>query len=70
VTVRKISDVRNIPTIFDENELLFQLRQAFDNSGLRIYRLINVVYVVYKYLDNYRRPRRSRRLIEQQQQQQ
>ena len=49
VIVKSLADVRKIPTSFDHEQLLQTHRDAFKDSGVRIVRFLNVVYLVYRY---------------------
>jgi hypothetical protein len=50
VIVKNISDVGKIPTSFDHEQLLSSHREAFKDSGVRIVRYLNVVYLVYRWV--------------------
>lgn len=51
VTVRSLLDVKNIPTTFDFEELVQARRFAFDDSGVVIDRLINIVYLIRRLIN-------------------
>lgn len=48
VIVKSIADVSKIPHSFDHEHLLATHRDAFRDSGVRIVRFLNVVYLVYR----------------------
>ena len=48
IIVKSLSDVAKIPTSFDHEQLLATHRDAFRDSGVRIVRFLNVVYLVYR----------------------
>ena len=49
--VRLLSDVDNIPTEFESETLLRQHRRAFESSAVSIHKFINIVYLIYRYVD-------------------
>lgn len=51
VIVKKLEDVKKIPTRFDFQSLIESHRDAFDRSNVRVAYFINVVYIVYKFID-------------------
>jgi len=48
--VRTPLDVNRLPTVFDAESLIRSHRQAFADSNARIYSLVNVVYLIYRYV--------------------
>jgi len=47
--VRDLTDVKNIPTSFDFENLIEKQRRNFESSDVRVVRILNVVYLVYQY---------------------
>lgn len=50
-TVRLLSDVDNIPVVFDQDSLIAAHRRAFENSNVRIHEFVNIVYLIYRFVD-------------------
>ena len=48
--VRVMSDVLSLPTTFNFEDLARAHRFAFENSGVRIARFLNIVYLIYQFL--------------------
>lgn len=48
VRVSTLADVASIPTSFDFESLIGLHRAAFHESGVRIVRFLNVVYIIYR----------------------
>jgi hypothetical protein len=46
--VKSIADSAQIPTTFDHENLLASHRDVFRDSGVRIVRFLNVVYLIYR----------------------
>lgn len=46
--VKNISDAGKIPTTFDHENLLASHRNVFRDSGVKIVRFLNVVYLIYR----------------------
>lgn len=51
IIVRSLRDVNKIPTIFDFQNLIENHRDAFDRSNVKVSYFVNVVYIVYKFVD-------------------
>ena len=51
VVVRTIADIGKIPTTFDAERLLAAHKRAFENSNIKIYRFLNIIYLVIRFLD-------------------
>lgn len=51
IIVKTLSDVKKIPTKFDFQQLIESHRDAFDRSNVRVAYFINVVYIIYKFID-------------------
>ena len=49
--VRLLADVDNIPVDFESEELIRQHRRAFESSAVSIHKFINIVYLIYRYVD-------------------
>lgn len=49
--VRSLLEVDSLPTSFDADELVRAHRHAFENSNVHIYAFLNVVYLVYSFLE-------------------
>lgn len=48
--VRNLLDVNNIPTNIDYDRLLYENRDAFEDSSVYIHSFVNIVYLIYKYV--------------------
>ena len=51
VVIKTLEDVSLIPTQFDFESLISQHRHSFENSGVRVHQFVNIVYLVYRFLD-------------------
>jgi len=49
--VRFLSDVDNIPVSFEQESLIAAHRGAFESSNVRIHEFLNIVYLVYRFVD-------------------
>ena len=49
--VKNLLDVDQIPTHFNEHTLLNEHQHAFDHSNVSIHSFINVVFLIYQFLD-------------------
>jgi hypothetical protein len=49
--VKLLSDVDNIPTEFDQATLLRSHQRAFESSSVSIHSFVNIVYLIYRYVD-------------------
>lgn len=49
--VGSLADVDSIPTDFDQAALLRSHQRAFESSGVSIHSFVNIVYLVYRYVD-------------------
>ena len=48
--VRNLQEVAtNIPVLFDMDQLLVQHRNAFPHSNVSVFRMLNIVYLIYQY---------------------
>jgi len=50
IVVKSIADISKIPTTFDSEELAISHRRAFENSNVKIFKFLNVVYLVIRFL--------------------
>jgi len=50
VVIKSLEDISLIPTRFDFEELMVRHRRSFENSGVRIHQFLNIVYLVYRFL--------------------
>jgi len=53
--VRTLGDVARLPVEFDFDRLAEDHRHAFEQSGVRIARFLNIIYLVYRYVSVRRR---------------
>jgi hypothetical protein len=51
VIVKILEDVENIPTSFDQETLIASHRGAFQNSNVHIHSFVNIIYLIYRYID-------------------
>lgn len=51
IVVRFLADVDNIPVSFEQEALIAAHRRAFENSNVRIHEFINIVYLIYRFVD-------------------
>ena len=49
--VRHLADVDTIPVDFESDSLLRQHRRAFESSSVSIHKFINIIYLIYRYVD-------------------
>ena len=49
--VKVLADVDQIPTEFDQAVLLRSHQRAFESSSVSIHSFVNIVYLVYRYVD-------------------
>lgn len=57
--LRDLGDVNNIPTIFDIDNVKQILQRSHDaNSNVRVYKIVNVIYIFRRYLTNYQQDRK------------
>jgi hypothetical protein len=49
--VHVLSDVDNIPSSFDQTALIDSHRRAFANSAVSIHQFVNIVYLIYRFVD-------------------
>jgi hypothetical protein len=49
ILVTSLDDVDRIPTTFDFDAMARRQRASFENSGVRVVRFINIVYLVYQF---------------------
>jgi hypothetical protein len=49
--VRFLSDVDSIPTSFDQEALIASHRRAFESSNVRVHQFVNIVYLIYRFVD-------------------
>ena len=54
--IRTLGDVYRLPVEFDFDALAEAHRHSFEQSGVRIARFLNVVYLVYRYVPAGRPP--------------
>jgi hypothetical protein len=52
IVVNNISDIGKIPTLFDADALFASHRRAFENSNVKIFKFLNIVYLVIRFLDD------------------
>ena len=58
--VKSITDVNNLPTKFNVEQLLYNHRDAFQSSDVKIHKFLNVIYLVYRFADVRKRERQRR----------
>lgn len=51
VIVRSLLDLDSIPTSFNADELLASHRHAFQDSNVHVHSFVNVVYLIYRFVD-------------------
>ena len=51
VIVKSLLDVKNIPSSFDLEQIVSERRLAFQQSGVVIDRILNIVYLIRRFLD-------------------
>jgi hypothetical protein len=51
ILVKILEDVDSIPTSFDQETLIAAHRGAFQNSNVHIHSFVNIVYLIYRYID-------------------
>jgi hypothetical protein len=51
VVVKTISDISKIPTSFDADSLIASHRRAFETSNVKIFKFLNIVFLVVWFLD-------------------
>ena len=49
--IRFLSDVDTIPVSFEQESLIAAHRRAFETSNVRIHEFINIVYLIYRFVD-------------------
>lgn len=49
--VQLLSDVDKIPVDFESEDLIRSHRRAFESSNVSIHKFINIVYLIYRYVD-------------------
>lgn len=65
--IRTLADVKKIPTEFDFAQLVESHRDAFPDSNVKLVYFVNVMYVVYRFIDptyqleEYKRQRRKKK---------
>lgn len=60
-TVQNLDDVSSIPTRFDFEHLAHSQRLNFESSSVRIHKFVNIVYLIYQFLDPITSPKRSKK---------
>lgn len=50
VLVQYLRDIKNIPTSFDLQKVIESSRMAFLSSNVRIHKIINIVYLIYRFV--------------------
>ena len=50
--IKVLADVDNIPTDFDQAALLRSHQRAFESSSVSIHSFVNIVYIIYRYVDS------------------
>lgn len=53
VVVKSLLDVDKIPTRVDLDSILTAHRHSFDNSNVRIDQILNIVYLIRRFVDNF-----------------
>lgn len=56
--IRYLDEVHQIPTDINVADLLHTYRNAFDDSGVSIHSFINIIYLIYQYVETSPRPNR------------
>lgn len=51
VVVRTLLDIESVPTVFSQDELRRSHRHAFENSNVHVHSFINIVYLIYRFID-------------------
>lgn len=49
--VRSLLDLDNVPVSFEMEQLLRAHRHAFENSNVHVHSFINIVYLIYRFVD-------------------
>lgn len=49
--IRHLDEVRHIPTDINVANLMHTYRNAFDDSGVSIHSFINIIYLIYQYVE-------------------
>jgi hypothetical protein len=49
--VRLLADVDTIPMSFEQQNLIDSHRRAFEDSSIKIHEFINIVYLIYRFVD-------------------
>lgn len=53
VIVRSVLDLHKIETNFNEEELFRLIRPGFESSNVTVYKVTNVVYLIYRYISTH-----------------
>lgn len=61
IIVRSLLDLHKIPTDFNEEQLFTSMRRNFESSNVSIYKITNVIYLIYRYVSTGARSFRQRR---------
>ena len=48
--VHTVRDIAKIPTSFDLQNVIAANRVAFESSNVRIHKIINIVYLIYRFV--------------------
>jgi len=59
--VKSLTDVNNLPTRFNIDQLIHDHRDTFQSSDVKIYKFINVIYLIYRFADVRQRERQRQR---------
>lgn len=49
--IRHLDEVRHLPTEINVADLMHTYRNAFDDSGVSIHSFINIIYLIYQYVE-------------------
>ena len=52
IVVRTLLDIDTIPTVFNQDELRRSHRHTFENSNVHVYRFLNIIYLIYRFIDS------------------
>ena len=62
VVVRSVLDVKNIPSSFDLEQIVSERRLAFQQSGVTIDRILNIVYLVRRFVEPETKSKREKKI--------
>ena len=50
--VRNLLGLDSVPTVFDGDQLIRAHRHAFESSNVRVHSFVNIIYLIYRFIDN------------------